>query len=1022
MIETNDLLNSGIDIIVAEDSVTQALALQFLLENHGYRVHLHENGQQALDAARRHKPALVISDIVMPEMDGYRLCAALKADPSLADIPVLLVTTLADPADVLQGLEAGADSFVLKPYTDRTLISRIQFLLMHQKMRGHDQTQMGIEINFNDRKHFITSNRLQILNLLLSTYEAAVQRNQELCQSQDELRESNTALREAYARLEEQNRQREMVEAEVLRLSDQALKQSEQSLRLAITAGGLGTWRWNVTTNQLDWSNRCKAIFGFAADDIVNYRKFVGALHPDDRGTADTLIRRTVNDQGEFDVDLRVVWPDGSIHWVDAMGRTFAYSETDRGMEGVFLDISQRKRNEQELRELNEGLERRVEQRTQELEVARQQAEAASLAKSFFLAQMSHEIRTPMNGVVGMVEVLSHGQLAQDQSDAIKTIRESAFTLLRLIDDILDFSKIEAGRLELERVPVDLLDLTEGVCDTLSPIAKANAVDLSVFVETDAPEQIQADPVRLRQLLYNLIGNAIKFSQGHARKNGRVAVRVSVSNPEPLELRFSIEDNGIGMTPETIARIFEPFSQAEVSTTRRYGGTGLGLTICLKLVRLMQGRLSVTSEPDEGTTFAIELPVEALAGGADQSGRELGGVDYVVCTSPDFSAEDICAYLQYAGARTWIARDDAEVLELCTDLERPVLVHDGDKRAGAERQERLAASPLTRHLIIDRGRRHSPRQLAENVISLDGNPLRRHLLLRAAAGAAGLVEIAPWSADGSKRPGQIKRSTPTIAEARDQGRLILVAEDDRVNQKVILRQLNLLGYAAEVASNGAEALQLWRERSYALLLTDLHMPRMDGHALVAAIRHEEGVDQRIPILALTANALSGESERAVAAGMDGYLSKPVQLSVLQASLERWLPLPEAKGTSEPGAQPSENASIVRPLDLNVLRSIVGYDRDGLFELLEEYERSLTCGVDEIRAAMNSADLPEIGATAHRLKSSSRSVGALPMGDLCAELENASRVADVEAVHRFVSQLEISATALLIDIKSSIDEL
>ncbi len=271
-------------------------------------------------------------------------------------------------------------------------------------------------------------------------------------------------------------------------------------------------------------------------------------------------------------------------------------------------------------------LEERIAERTAELsetnrrlELAKIVAEDASRAKSAFLATMSHEIRTPMNGVIGMVDVLAESDLAEDLADAVRTIRASGFTLLALIDDILDFSKIETGHLELEHVPVALTGLVAEVSHTLASAAAAKAVDLRLFVAPEVPAQVQADPMWLRQVLYNLVGNAIKFSAGRAERPGRVSVRVEVARAVPLELWISVTDNGIGIAPETLKNLFTPFTQAEASTTRRFGGTGLGLAISKRLIELMGGTIEAQSEQGSGSVFHVHLPVESIAGAAPPS-------------------------------------------------------------------------------------------------------------------------------------------------------------------------------------------------------------------------------------------------------------------------------------------------------------------------------------------------------------------------------------------------------------------
>ena len=753
--------------------------------------------------------------------------------------------------------------------------------------------------------------------------------------------------------------------------------------------------------------------FGWSAEELVGHK--IETLLPDELqerhvGIRDAYLASSVaRSMAVENPNVFAVRKDGSRFPIDV---TLSPMESDDGtvVAAAIRDITQRVAAENEIKTLNADLEERVEHRTEalhlanrELEQARQEAENANRAKSAFLAAMSHEIRTPMNGIIGMLEILSHSNLDEQQSDAVMTVRESGLTLLHLIDDILDFSKIEAGRLDLEEVPINLVDKIEGICVSLSSIAAKNQVDLTMFIDPKIPTELISDPTRLHQILYNLIGNAIKFSGNLPDRRGRVAVRVTRDESRD-RIVFAIEDNGIGMAPDTKMRIFDAFSQAESSTTRRFGGTGLGLPITLHLVELMLGDITVESHPGQGSTFTVSLPLRQTITVEEPSRLELEGFHCVVIESANNYAKDLRTYLEHAGAHVVMVSNRADAIGEAIGLPKPtVVIHNAEHATVDIEQLRVDFRQAgdVRHLIIARGRRRYPRSAAEDIVTLDGDVLRQKVFLRAVAVAAGLAspEIVQAQNDDAHYNADI---VPTVTEARGQNRLILIAEDDLINQKVILKQLGLLGIAGEVAGNGQEALNLWRKGGYALVLTDLHMPEMDGYTLAETIRREEAGKSHIPILALTANALRGEENRAKISGMDGYLTKPVELQVLDEAFAKWLPRAN-------GGLPAESAHDAFPapvshgdtgktvLDPDALKAIVGDDPDSVTHFLGEYLSISRHQADELGTAITNNDIQKIAGLAHKLKSSSRTIGAMRLGDVCANLESVCKANDRSAI-------------------------
>jgi CheY-like chemotaxis protein/HPt (histidine-containing phosphotransfer) domain-containing protein len=592
-----------------------------------------------------------------------------------------------------------------------------------------------------------------------------------------------------------------------------------------------------------------------------------------------------------------------------------------------------------------------------------------------------------MNGVIGMIDLLNQTALDDEQQRLARIAKVSSMSLLNIINDILDFSKIEAGRMKLESIPVTWRGLIDSVAEMVSGSLLEKQLRLLCLVDPAVPRRVRGDQTRLRQLLMNLLSNAIKFTSSTDDRQGEILVRLYLAADNEQQLVLEVEDNGIGISPEQLENLFHPFVQADTSTHRRYGGSGLGLSICSRLVSLMQGDIRCVSQEGEGSRFIVTLPCVPV--NHDAPVLSLDGCRLLLLSNDMRFREFLEADLTARGAEVLFAEEarkkGVDVL-LFAGLWQP------------EEKRRLVHAYLQRYpdtpsvVLIAESEREEPTAFGESVL-VAVNPFRpeaiHHGLMVATGGET-------QEADSSEQVFREPRPVPSVKQAEAEGRLVLVAEDNAVNQEVIKRQLNLLGYAAEVAENGEVALQMMQQRRYGLLLSDCHMPQMDGFELTSRLRDQElNEEDHLPVIAITANAMQGEAQRCLLAGMDGYLAKPVELTRLKETLARWLPLVDEPVTEEATKVQRQSANLPDAIDRQLLSRYLGDDEKVQNDFLHKFTEQYQPVIQPVRTQIEQGKWQQVAAMMHKLKSSSKAIGAAELSERCIELEQAAKAHDAD---------------------------
>jgi PAS domain S-box-containing protein len=777
---------------------------------------------------------------------------------------------------------------------------------------------------------------------------------------------------------------------------ENALKESEEKFRKQFEEALDAIFIADAETGILiDCNSAASRLVGREKSELIG--KPHSILHPPEEieGEFSSTFKEHIGNKQGQTLEAQVITKTGEIRDVAILASLFELNNK-KVLQGTFRDITERRKAAEQLLKAKEA------------------AEAASRAKSEFLANMSHEIRTPLNGIIGMTELTLDTELSGEQLEYIDALKQSAYSLMSLINDILDFSKVEAGRLELEDIAFDLRTTMEGVGEILAPRASEKELELAVHVREDIPAAVRGDPARLRQILINLGGNAIKFTH-----HGEVVLRAEIEeqNNEKAVVRFSVLDTGIGIPRDKQETIFETFRQADGSTTRKYGGTGLGLAISKQLVELMGGRIWVESEPERGSTFCFTIPFECLPEREPMervSYEDIRGMLMLIVEDHRTSRTVLREMLSCFGCRTIEASSGSEGLRLLRQavtsgqrvqfafLDANLPDMNGFEVACAIQQDELLR-PTRLIMLTSVGTRGDAARAQEAGISAYlTKPVKQSQLLDAIVTVLGL--------GGEEDSGQQQLVTRhTLAEdRRKQTAHILLAEDNEVNQKVAERLLTKAGYIVDVADNGVEALRaLERHGRYDLVLMDIQMPEMDGFETTAAIRRDKRWEG-IPVVAMTAHALKGDEERCLSAGMDDYLTKPIQPEKLFSTIERWT---GAGAMSAKERLNGEKKTREEPIDVD--KALERFDGDAGFfrEIVAEFLGMLPEQLGTLRAGVQNCDGTTIERAAHTLKGAAANIGAEKVRNTALQLEEIGRAGQLSAIEAVLRQLEVDLKSL-----------